>query len=91
MPQDPRHELEATVARIWQDVLDVPSVGTGDHFFKLGGHSLQAMTVIVRVRNEIGGRVGLADILRAPVLGEFVELVSTRTNHSSGVAVEEAP
>jgi amino acid adenylation domain-containing protein len=36
----PQTELEQTIAKVWQEVLQVESVGIQDSFFELGGHSL---------------------------------------------------
>ncbi|MCC7416300.1 MAG: amino acid adenylation domain-containing protein, partial [Acidobacteria bacterium] len=36
----PRSALEAQIARVWADLLEVERVGVGQNFFDLGGHSL---------------------------------------------------
>jgi surfactin family lipopeptide synthetase C len=46
----PRNKVEAVVAGIWAEVLQVERVGVEDNFFELGGHSLLATQVIARVR-----------------------------------------
>jgi acyl-CoA synthetase (AMP-forming)/AMP-acid ligase II/acyl carrier protein len=47
----PRSEVEALVAEIWCDILNLEQVGVFDNFFELGGHSLQISQIISRVRD----------------------------------------
>ncbi|WP_124543958.1 non-ribosomal peptide synthetase, partial [Piscinibacter terrae] len=46
----PVGEVEATLARIWAEVLQLERVGRHDNFFELGGHSLLAVSVMERMR-----------------------------------------
>ncbi|HEY2511451.1 MAG TPA: amino acid adenylation domain-containing protein, partial [Polyangiaceae bacterium] len=48
--QAPEGDVEAALADIWANVLEVESVGRNDNFFALGGHSLLAVTLIDRMR-----------------------------------------
>ncbi|MEW9532188.1 HAD-IIIC family phosphatase [Microbispora sp. NPDC049125] len=45
---------EATVMRIWAELLDVAPTSVGDGFFELGGHSLRLVQFMARVRAEFG-------------------------------------
>ena len=45
---------ERVVARIWEELLGVSGVGSDDRFLDLGGHSILAMRVANRVREELG-------------------------------------
>ena len=42
-------QREAALALLWCDVLRLQTVGRDDHFFALGGHSLQAMQLMSRI------------------------------------------
>src|SRR6185437_7251157 len=44
----PRGEIEETLAKIWEEVLQHPRVSAEDNFFELGGHSLLATQVASR-------------------------------------------
>ncbi|WP_229925702.1 non-ribosomal peptide synthetase [Streptomyces longispororuber] len=46
----PRTDAEATLCRLFADVLGVARVGVGDSFFELGGDSLLAMRLAARAR-----------------------------------------
>ncbi|MBO3750156.1 amino acid adenylation domain-containing protein [Streptosporangiaceae bacterium NEAU-GS5] len=75
-PQGPAQEL---VARIWADVLGVDQVGAHDDFFDLGGHSMLAMQVVVRLRTALEGTgrsVGVMDLFThrtVAELGAYIE------------------
>ncbi|MEW5926457.1 MAG: amino acid adenylation domain-containing protein [Gemmatimonadota bacterium] len=44
----PRTEAEATLARIWRELLRVDVVGAHDNFFELGGDSILGIQVVAR-------------------------------------------
>jgi amino acid adenylation domain-containing protein len=46
----PDGPVEETLAVIWKQLLHVERVGRDDNFFDVGGHSLSAMRVVVRLR-----------------------------------------
>ena len=53
---------ESWLASLWQDLLDVPTIVASDNFFDLGGHSLLAMTMVARVEDQTGVRVGILKV-----------------------------
>ena len=64
----PASELERTIAGIWQELLNVKSVGMRDNFFDLGGHSLLAVQLHGRLRRELGRDLPLTDLFRFPTV-----------------------
>ncbi|KGC09274.1 hybrid non-ribosomal peptide synthetase/type I polyketide synthase [Burkholderia gladioli] len=50
----PQGDLEAAVAALFAQVLEVPQVGRHDNFFECGGHSLRALRAISRIRKLFG-------------------------------------
>lgn len=73
--EKPQGEIEATLARVWAQVLRVERVGRHDHFFELGGHSLLAVRVLSRLRQALGVDVDVAQLLARPALSDFAESV----------------
>ena len=69
----PRGPVEAELAIIWADLLDIEQVGRNDNFFELGGHSLMAMRVISRVGQKMGRRAFLMDLFSRPTVARFAE------------------
>jgi phthiocerol/phenolphthiocerol synthesis type-I polyketide synthase E len=71
----PRTELEATVARIWGDLLGVGRIGVEDEFFELGGNSLVAVQLIGRIRAATGVRLPMQALFETPTVAGMAELV----------------
>lgn len=45
----PETELEEALVKVWQDVLNIDSIGIHDNFFNLGGQSLTAIRIVSRI------------------------------------------
>ncbi|MEM8748012.1 MAG: condensation domain-containing protein, partial [Actinomycetota bacterium] len=70
-----RRELEATLVRIWTDVLDVDHVGLDDDFFDLGGHSLLAVRMFSEIHESTGRRPPIGLLFRAPTIAGLAALL----------------
>ncbi|MEU6882050.1 amino acid adenylation domain-containing protein [Streptomyces sp. NPDC046712] len=68
----PRDAFEREVARIWCEVLGVPEVSVTDDLFTLGGHSLQATRIVVRVRAAFGLELPLAGLISGELTVERI-------------------
>ncbi len=53
---EPRTSFERSIARIWADVLRIPSVGIHDDFFASGGDSILGAEAVARIREFTGNR-----------------------------------
>jgi amino acid adenylation domain-containing protein len=82
----PRTETERRVAEIWSSVLSVTEIGVHDNFFAVGGHSLLAMQVISRLRDELGVTLTLRAIFDAPTVVELAAEVDRAEAASPVVA-----
>jgi len=60
--EKPRNESEYKLAKIWEEVLDVKTVGINHNFFELGGHSLAANIVVQKINNRLGIKIALLDM-----------------------------
>ena len=72
---EPGDELEARLVEIWQEVLDIDSVGIHDNFFDLGGHSLLAVRLASAIERMLGKKLAVATIFQAPTIAELAELI----------------
>ncbi|MEO6196031.1 MAG: amino acid adenylation domain-containing protein [Thermoanaerobaculia bacterium] len=75
----PRSELERTITALWQEELNVETVGVDDSFFDLGGHSLRMARVHARLKEALGREVSLIELFQYPT-------VSSLARHLSGAA-----
>ena len=75
----PRAPLEADVARIWAEVLDVDEVGVDDDFFAdLAGHSLLATQLVSRLRDALAPDLPLRTIFERPTVAGMAAEIAGR-------------
>lgn len=67
--------VTARLAAIWSDILGVSGIAPEDDFFALGGHSLNAVRMIARVRKDFGVSLPLGKLFEAPRLEVFAALL----------------
>ncbi|MCP4658111.1 MAG: amino acid adenylation domain-containing protein, partial [bacterium] len=67
----PRTSLERRIAAMWREQLDLDQVGRDDHFFELGGDSIQGALFVNRLQQELNAIVYVMALFDAPRLGEF--------------------
>ncbi len=71
----PRDELEQMLADIWQQCLGVPQVGVFDDFFALGGQSLMASQLMVRISEALGTDCTVDQLFSAPTIAALAEAI----------------
>jgi nonribosomal peptide synthetase DhbF len=67
-PATPRQEV---LCELFAQVLGVARCGTGGDFFDLGGRSVEAMVLAGRISSALGVRVSMADLFKAPTVGDL--------------------
>jgi acyl carrier protein len=72
----PQNAMEEILAGIWSELLEVPRVGAHDSFFDLGGHSLQAVRLMSRIRELLGVELPVRAVFEAPTLAELAAAVA---------------
>jgi amino acid adenylation domain-containing protein len=74
---EPRNPVEATVARIWRDLLATEApIGVHDNVFALGGHSLTATRFVARVADTYGVSLPVHQIFAGPTIAELAEAIA---------------
>jgi amino acid adenylation domain-containing protein len=75
----PRDAAEQRVAEVWCEVLGVEEVSVTADFFALGGHSLQATRIALRLREAFGTEFSVADLLTGvPTVEQTARLLTER-------------
>jgi acyl carrier protein len=82
----PRSDIERQIARVWQEVLGVDTVGANDNFFDLGGHSLLMVRVHGRLFEIFKGDLSVVDLLRYPTVASLAAFVAAEADESAVVA-----
>jgi amino acid adenylation domain-containing protein len=71
----PATDTERTVAELYGQVLGRERVGRDDDFFALGGHSLQALMVLARVRKALNVEVALRSLFEERTVQRLAKVV----------------
>ncbi len=79
----PESEIEFILTEIWEEVLGIEQVGIEDNFYELGGHSLMAMQVILRIANRMQVEVKLTDLFNAPTIKQLSSIIDNREKNVS--------
>jgi bacitracin synthase 3 len=66
----PRNEMEEKMAEIWSEALGIEKnvIGIDSDFFKLGGHSLKATLMVVKVHKEFNVKFPMKEVYDTPTI-----------------------
>lgn len=91
---EPRTETERTLAAIWHEVLQVPTIGIDDNFSAIGGHSLLIARVGGRLRTALGIDVPLRSLFELPTIRELaahIDLLRAAGGKAETIPIAERP
>ena len=74
--EEPRDEVERTLARIWREVLRLDRVGIHDNFFELGGDSIQSIRIVGRAA-QAGVTLTVRQMFEHQTIAQLVGVAST--------------
>jgi amino acid adenylation domain-containing protein len=75
----PETATQITLARIWESLLKVQSVGIHESFFDLGGHSILAARLMAQIRSSFGVQMAFHNIFRAPTISRLATLIDEKS------------
>ncbi len=75
----PKTALENELSGLWQNLLSINHVEAQDNFFVLGGHSLNLVSLVNRIREEMRLEVRLLDFFEKPTLAGMATVLSQST------------
>ena len=73
----PRVFWEFQLVKIWEDVLNIHSVGIHDNFFELGGHSLLAIRLMSQIQQKFQKNLPLATLFQSPTIEKLAIALSS--------------
>ncbi|MFC5648730.1 amino acid adenylation domain-containing protein [Paenibacillus solisilvae] len=71
----PRNEIEERLVAIWCDVLQLESVGVDNHFLDVGGQSILAAQILVRMRAEFQTDLTQKKIFEATTIAKQAQVI----------------
>jgi amino acid adenylation domain-containing protein len=74
---EPRNPVEATLVRIWSDILATHEpVGVHDNVFAAGGQSLTATKFVVRVAETYGVNLPVHHVFASPTVAQLAKIIA---------------
>jgi len=86
----PENKLQETLVQVWQAVLGREKIGIKDHFFDIGGHSLNATNAIALLYKNLKVNVNLTLFFTHPTI-EQQALVIEAMEQAEYVSITPAP
>ncbi|MFE2431941.1 non-ribosomal peptide synthase/polyketide synthase [Streptomyces sp. NPDC059373] len=88
----PATAVEEVLCGLFGEVLGLELVGAEESFFELGGDSLLAMRLVVRVRSVLDTEINVRELFGAPTVAGLARLVeSNRGDVRTGLVAQERP
>jgi amino acid adenylation domain-containing protein len=81
----PRTEVEQAIAAIWQQALQVETVGVYANFFDLGGNSLSATQVLTQMRQTFQIDLSIRQFFTAATIAKQAEVVQAQIEANSAL------
>ncbi|WP_298510525.1 non-ribosomal peptide synthetase [uncultured Kordia sp.] len=71
----PQTETEEKVLEIWLDILQKETISITDNFFMIGGHSLKATQIILRINKAFSIDLQLKDFFMSATIAELSKVI----------------
>jgi thioesterase domain-containing protein/acyl carrier protein len=71
----PRDHLETHLLEIWKEVLDTDGFGIRDEFYELGGDSLRAVKVVMRIQEVFGREIELGNLAKELTIEKLADVL----------------
>jgi fengycin family lipopeptide synthetase D len=62
--ESPSTEVEKIISRVWREVLCLEEISRHDHFFELGGNSLNVVQVNEKLKEELNMEINIVTLFR---------------------------
>ncbi len=71
----PQNEIEELIHEIWSEVMQIEKIGIHDHFIELGGDSLTAIRVVIRINEAAELNLPINIIFQKNTIAQLAEYV----------------
>lgn len=73
--QAPVTDTEKKLAAIWEELLGISPIGTADHFFEIGGHSLKLAQLQARIAADFHISLSFKELFSNPYVGKLAAII----------------
>ena len=84
----PRDDIERDVAALFKEVLGASRVGATDDFFALGGHSIAAVHLLARLRDQAGVALTMVDLFHNPTVAGVAEAMRNHRGPKGNAVIQ---
>lgn len=68
---EPRNEIEEIVHGIWKEILKIDKIGVNENFIRIGGNSLNAISITSRLKSTLELDVSIVDVFNYPTIEAY--------------------
>lgn len=72
----PTSTIEITLASIWQELLQITEISKDDNFFDLGGHSILAAQMLIRIRSQFAIELPLKTLFELNTIEALAKIIT---------------
>ena len=87
----PRDSTEQQLVEIWRNALRLPVIGIDENFFDLGGNSLQALRIALRIEKIFGKPLLPSVLVERPTIEELAEFITAAAGGTEQILVPLQP
>jgi thioesterase domain-containing protein/acyl carrier protein len=85
----PRNEAEQKLVRIWEELLGIHPIGVRDNFFEIGGDSLLAAHLLLRIREAFGQDLPMSTLVHEATVEHLAGLIEGKAAESKWPSLVE--
>jgi len=74
--------VESRLAQVWRELLGVDDIDPSADFFELGGYSLLAAQLLVKIQSTFGAGISAVEVFRTPTLRAMAGAIRDALEHS---------
>jgi amino acid adenylation domain-containing protein len=79
---EPQTEIESQLKRIWEELLNIQPIGVRDSFFELGGDSLVAMQLVIKIQEVFDRTIPPSTLLEEATIEYLAKIISLPTDEN---------
>src|SRR6185295_9873132 len=87
----PTTPLEQQLADVWQELFGIEQIGIHDRFLDLGGNSLLATQLVLRMRDTFNLNLSLRAVFEAPTIAQLAVMIELKRQAPEEEAQTFAP